>query len=793
MSSQAIIDSKNVSTKSNIFFIVLLVISLLIILSNHCSIHAYECEDIPYDIQDVRTQQELVKIENNFKNNFCPEKYAYYIGKKYYELRNRDKAQDYLNRASTVLQDDDPLFKDTYLCLFKIEAESNNPDPYKLKNYQDKIKHLLSFKQKKELNKINKYSEQTIRKKLSNYKKDPFHIPYPVESLQIAKNLGISDMNIPIIRDLVSSYNKLKKEGQNKKQVSKIIDIFKTLKSKEASVPSGEQEKYHELKNYYDYFEQGRNKKSHNYYEKAWKSLRKAKGIDTENVECYYKKATLVIEIEGGIKDIEPQDSDNDNGIKIKIGMIENWLGKIRNFDRCGEIKIHHLSFLQAGKEYYNALRNSDNNYENLQQFYDENVDKSEYEKWVNAADAQLRKNIPKNQTNPSQQKQRSQRKTTPGPSTIQQAQLQYKAWKYFSQFRYQEAKELFENLANMNLKRSSEFHRRALFCNKLLTKVNEIKNFYYENGCSMQNSFHIKNIINLWFINNNELRDPPNWYPAFSPMQKHKEHLLALNWIAFGDCRLNENDRANAIENYNKALEYSYIYPNDKVQELKEKIKLARQHLNKLTRSENVINQSKITINSENSRKSKKESTIIQQKVQFFINMIDSIINERLRPSDDYYKKNFPWFHNINKDKHINKDEKLSELVSQINIEINEQEKINLNYDLYLAFAKLRKFWKQYEDYIDNLCIAYRFANIQNKIKILKKLDSFKKKYSTMNIDSKIKDSLWKVGLWQRWVEDDLMDGVESESSVSTSKKIMRDKPQARPKRSINKTYLQD
>ncbi|CAN2039747.1 hypothetical protein GMMP15_1400002 [Candidatus Magnetomoraceae bacterium gMMP-15] len=172
-----------------------------------------------------------------------------------------------------------------------------------------------------------------------------------------------------------------------------------------------------------------------------------------------------------------------------------------------------------------------------------------------------------------------SQQQATPStnPNTLKD-----KAWKKFSQFRYQESKKSFEILANMKLKRSYEFRIRALFCNKLLSKVNEIQKYYKKNTCSKKKHDKLSITIRSWFNDHKELRDPPNWYPSFSPKEKHEAHLLALNWEAFGDCRYKNNNFNDAIENYEFALTYRNKNETNNIQEIKNKIQLAQRKQNK-------------------------------------------------------------------------------------------------------------------------------------------------------------------------------------------------------------------
>ncbi|CAN2043969.1 hypothetical protein GMMP1_1240002 [Candidatus Magnetomoraceae bacterium gMMP-1] len=171
---------------------------------------------------------------------------------------------------------------------------------------------------------------------------------------------------------------------------------------------------------------------------------------------------------------------------------------------------------------------------------------------------------------------------SVPESSSLHWTTLKDQAWKKFSQFRYQESKKSFEILANMKLKRSYEFRIRALFCNKLLSKVNEIQKYYKKNTCSKKKHDKLSITIRSWFNDHKELRDPPNWYPSFSPKEKHEAHLLALNWEAFGDCRYKNNNFNDAIENYEFALTYRNKNETNNIQEIKNKIQLAQRKQNK-------------------------------------------------------------------------------------------------------------------------------------------------------------------------------------------------------------------
>jgi len=121
---------------------------------------------------------------------------------------------------------------------------------------------------------------------------------------------------------------------------------------------------------------------------------------------------------------------------------------------------------------------------------------------------------------------------------------------------------------------------------------------------------------------------------------------------------------------------------------------------------------------------------------------------------------ESFPGY-SFSKDFDINTD--ITSLVKRINEEINKHHIYNLNYDLYYMFGQYRKAANRYDDYLENICLAYIYADICGKIKILKELDVLNQlsRQKTFMVSETSYDTLKVAGLLQNWNENKLLVGV--------------------------------
>jgi len=112
-----------------------------------------------------------------------------------------------------------------------------------------------------------------------------------------------------------------------------------------------------------------------------------------------------------------------------------------------------------------------------------------------------------------------------------------------------------------------------------------------------------------------------------------------------------------------------------------------------------------------------------------------------------------------------IKLDRDIVGLVKSLNEKIVDQQKYNYNYDLYHSFGQFRKADKRYDDYLENICLAYVYADICGKIKILKELNVLKKQVlqHVFTVSQTSIDALTKAGLLQHWNENTLFVGVKA------------------------------
>ena len=92
-------------------------------------------------------------------------------------------------------------------------------------------------------------------------------------------------------------------------------------------------------------------------------------------------------------------------------------------------------------------------------------------------------------------------------------------------------------------------------------------------------------------------------------------------------------------------------------------------------------------------------------------------LLNNKKKVNVSYIKKHFPWY-KYKRRFDINRN--ILKIFYAINIQINSIGLNNLNYDMYLALSELRKIQSSYNNQLENLCIAYKYADTKKKIQVI-------------------------------------------------------------------------
>ena len=110
------------------------------------------------------------------------------------------------------------------------------------------------------------------------------------------------------------------------------------------------------------------------------------------------------------------------------------------------------------------------------------------------------------------------------------------------------------------------------------------------------------------------------------------------------------------------------------------------------------------------------KSNTI--KKVIAFKDMVNYLLlNNKKKVNAAYIKRHFPWY-KYKRRFDINRN--ILKIFYAINIQINSIGLNNLNYDMYLALSELRKIQYSYNNQLENLCIAYKYADTNKKIQVI-------------------------------------------------------------------------
>jgi len=151
------------------------------------------------------------------------------------------------------------------------------------------------------------------------------------------------------------------------------------------------------------------------------------------------------------------------------------------------------------------------------------------------------------------------------------------------------------------------------------------------------------------------------------------------------------------------------------------------------------------------------KDSQPVEVKIFNFKNMIKQLsVNE----TQVNFHGMFPWFSFSNP---VDLEKDTLNLVISISKHIRKEMKFNLRYDLYYAFGKLRQIQHRNEDYLQNICLAYIFGNICEKITILKEINTLKHHiFKDGPLEKNTVLYLTDAGLIQRWAQGTLLEGID-------------------------------
>ncbi len=136
---------------------------------------------------------------------------------------------------------------------------------------------------------------------------------------------------------------------------------------------------------------------------------------------------------------------------------------------------------------------------------------------------------------------------------------LEKKAWEHFDQFHYMDAKTMFEDLLNnVPQHKKSELKEKLNFINIFINIDNDIRRLLLNQKCSNELYKDVNNRIEDW-LSEGELSRIQKWHSPNSLVELHRNHFYYLSWIAFGDCRYEQGDVKNSVENYKVAKRFAH------------------------------------------------------------------------------------------------------------------------------------------------------------------------------------------------------------------------------------------
>ncbi|CAN2040587.1 hypothetical protein GMMP15_180021 [Candidatus Magnetomoraceae bacterium gMMP-15] len=241
--------------------------------------------------------------------------------------------------------------------------------------------------------KMRKIAKKFLKKKFEFFKSDPINKEYPEKAYSsLAKLVGFNEKPYKEIKNAVAKIDELQTRKQSKFQVVTVFKEIKKLKKKKINIPGDLEDRYINLKKYYEEVKRGKSTNSYKTGCEAYKSaltyLNQANGQDTENAKCYNKRSCLYVEANEFVPIILPTDDDNSGTINTKIQQINDFQKKINKFrHECSHLTYpssDHIALLDVADDYYISLKKlkNNNNENTLITFYNKYQKNKKYSDW---------------------------------------------------------------------------------------------------------------------------------------------------------------------------------------------------------------------------------------------------------------------------------------------------------------------------------------------------------------------------------------------------------------------------
>jgi len=530
----------------------------LIIISVNSPVYSYSCLKLFSQLKKISRSEELWLFEKEFKQKY-KKKYDkecdFYLGKKYYELRQQDKsnlenAERLLKSASEALPDSDNKYAATYNYLLLIEIEKQTPKIENINEYYGNLKNRLS---KKENNEI----QQKISKALG--KKWP-----PSEPSQVINKIDITDATMKDSQ--TNQQNSIRPASQSSYEHAEsinneLITLHKNMPEYDECSQFFNCFHYEKSKNCFEMYQrQSITNRKHDKISQYLHFLediikRKETIINNYNTSCDEKTYTNNLSaIDSWFRykgdlgkthwSYTKESSDEDHNNRFKV---INILAYSRCQTNLNKISIANEILKQAQKLKSFFIKDELSQYKkflsqaNMNNNNEANSDKDLIDKApkFTAKHEKIRYNLGKDDQT-----------------------YEIKAWAYFNKYLYDEAidKLTFGKYNEKNYKRYKDLYKKINFINKIKDKKNKLKNSYEVYCHYNTNKSNIKD-INQWFDSYGELSPKKFDYPNDSPASDHEKHFNALNWLYFAECRDKQQTYLSWLDIYKQTEKYNKYY----------------------------------------------------------------------------------------------------------------------------------------------------------------------------------------------------------------------------------------
>jgi len=512
-----------------------------------------DCLNIMDLLEKADNSKKLSDVERIFKKNSSSDECAFYIGEKYFLLKNNYKfnrmnAERLLLRASIVLRDSNKNFLPTFKYLLTIEIEKECPDIKKMDEYYKRIENCLPNSEK---------------------------LAFQQQRSKIAGNLSHNDPDKTTESKPVNQESSVQFSSEMPVNLLHPQSIEPYSPNSTLGLPTTEVECWNLFGQY-----------QYNMSIECFKSYAEERSDDTD---VYSRTIERILLFERMIKRKKLIESNYQNNCqtytyKQNETDIQSWFDPFGDFGRqhwyypdSNPSRNHKHHFSTCNLIAFGRCQFKQGHYGESLDAFKKAVQTKEF--LTNEEYTELIGLLKKVQNNQQKSNHIKIQHTVPkspknnSKKTINKPRIdESKGWNFFKQYQYDQAIKQFQKYQKrMKDGQDKKIDHSIAFIQQFTKKKQYILDQYSAN-CHWRTYQNIAIKIVDWFSLKGDLSDQKYDYPNDSPALHHSYHLNTFSWLTFGRCR-DENQVYLSLTDILKIIDNNSQYLNNEQKEKLRKI----------------------------------------------------------------------------------------------------------------------------------------------------------------------------------------------------------------------------